>query len=134
MRLHEGKNNGINFEYDFLSSIKIKFDGQEELELHFVSEEKKDWCEVTLDWVEEIKSFRELVRRICVEGERDFKIYPDDCRGLMLRCLHKGNEMELQFLKNFQAVRVVITRERGDAFWANVQKLLKEPGEITIKF
>ncbi|MGE5404991.1 MAG: hypothetical protein ACM3PP_08630 [Candidatus Saccharibacteria bacterium] len=134
MLLREGKNNGINFEADYLSGVTIKFDGQEQLEMHFASEEKKDWCEVTLDWVEEIKSFRELLRRICVEGERDVKIYPDDFRGLMMRCINKENEMELQYIKNFQAVRVVMTREHGDMFWETVQNSLQNNGKNTIKY
>ncbi|MGE5416299.1 MAG: hypothetical protein ACM3UZ_06005 [Acidobacteriota bacterium] len=134
MQLREGRNNGINFESDYLSNIAIKYDGQEELEMRFASEEKKDWCEVTLDWIEEIKSFTELVRRVCVEGERDVKIYPDDFRGLMLRCINKEKETELQFLKNFQAVRVVMNREHGDIFWDNVRNLLQEPGKKEINY
>ncbi|MGE5397425.1 MAG: hypothetical protein ACM3MK_07820 [Chitinophagales bacterium] len=134
MQLHEGKNNHNNFGNDQLSGININYDGHEKLVMRFDNAVVKDWCEVTLDWIEEIKSFSQMADNIWSKGERECKLYPDDFRGLMMRTMVRPNETEIQFLKNYQAVRVVMGKEKAEEFWKSIDRVLKEPGTIRLKF
>lgn len=132
MRLYEGKNNWINFGSDQLTAIELEYDGQEFFLMRFVSEKARDWCEVILDWIEEIKAFRLMREKL--REERAFKVYPDDWRGIMIRGAYLQNEVELNFLKNYQAVRVIMKLENGERFWMGVDQVLAEPGRVVIDF
>lgn len=134
MVLREGRNNWNNFGEDHLSSITVEYDGQDRLWLQFCSDSRKDVCEVTLDWVEEIKSFRTLVSRIYRDKAGECKLYPDDFRGLMMRAVDRGDEVELNFLKNYQAIRVIMKPEKAVRFWEEIETVFRQPARKVLVF
>lgn len=134
MNIIEGQDNWENFGADNLSGILMEYDGAEALILGFSSQSKDDRCEVTLDWIEEINSFNVLLDKVHGEKLKEFKIYPDDFRGLMMRVITGPEGVEINFLKNYQFVRVVMNPDKAAQFWTKASELLKGSGRVELTF
>lgn len=134
MNIIEGQDNWENFGTDHLSSVVMEYDGAEVLRIGFTSQCKNDRCEVTLDWIEEIKSFNVVLEKVYREKLKEFKIYPDDFRGLMMRVMSRPEEVEISFLKNYQFIRVVMNPGKAVQFWDKASTLLKGSGRIELTF
>ncbi|MGE5371680.1 MAG: hypothetical protein ACM3QZ_06795 [Solirubrobacterales bacterium] len=134
MKLNEGKNNWEHFANGGVSKARLEYDGTELFRLRFINTQKADECEVGLDWIEEIKSFRNVVETALQNRQGSIKVYPDDYRGLMIRVAWQSDEVELNFLKGFATVRVILPANHGEQILLAAAQLLQKPGTMEIQF
>jgi hypothetical protein len=133
VQLYPGRNQWEEFSGDRLRSVRIEYDGGERLELTFRSRGDTS-CRVHLDWSEEIVAMRRLLEELQRQGARDSKLYPDDCRGLMIRGRFTPEGFELTFLKNYEVLQVVMPAAHAMWFLEAVSKALAGPGHYTVEW
>lgn len=134
MKLIEGTDNWNHFDQNAVTGFSVTYDGKEELVITFMNDNAGDQCEVTFDWIEEIKGLRSAVETMGGLPPVDCKVYPDDWRNVLIRACKRDKEVEWDFLKSYQTVRVIMYPEKADVFLNALRRILDEPGKLEFAF
>lgn len=132
MQLSEGLRE-IDFAPGMVARVELAFD-EEAVSMRFVTVKEDDACDVSLDWIEEIKALPGLLDQAMAAPGTAHRVYPGENRSELIRFWPKNDGiLEINFMNGYQFVRIELEPALADQFMLVLRRLLDEPGEAVIK-